>query len=61
MNDMSKGLVLVLSGLIFLLISLVLPFPTIARIVLCGASLIMNVAGTTFLIKYIRTTEEDKK
>ncbi|MGM0843862.1 MAG: hypothetical protein ACQEUT_02710 [Bacillota bacterium] len=58
MANRSKGFVLVLSGLIFLLLAVTMTLGIVFKLILLGVSLVLNLSGTVILIKYIRTTKE---
>ncbi|KPL60931.1 hypothetical protein AM506_04160 [Rossellomorea vietnamensis] len=59
MNHVTKGIVFVLTGILFLLLSFILPLPTPLWAVILSASIILNCAGTAFLIRFIQ--ESNKK
>lgn len=61
MNQVTKGIVFVLAGILFLLLSFILPLPTPLWAVILGASIILNCAGTVFLIRFIQESEQKKK
>lgn len=61
MDNKTKGLVLVLCGLIFLLLGVTLPLAAVFKGILLGSSLILNVSGTVILMNYIKTTKESSR
>ncbi|MGD6969037.1 hypothetical protein FZC78_02005 [Rossellomorea vietnamensis] len=61
MDNKTKGLVLVLCGLIFLLLGVTMPLATVFKGILLGSSLILNVSGTVLLMNYIKTTKESSR
>ncbi|ANB59137.1 putative membrane protein [Anoxybacillus sp. B7M1] len=58
MSKLLQGLICVLMGFIFFMLSLTLSMPTILWSVLLGASIIMNMAGTAILLRYMKKTKE---
>ncbi|MGD6802656.1 hypothetical protein ACQCVK_18330 [Rossellomorea vietnamensis] len=61
MDNKTKGLVLVLCGLIFLLLGVTMPLAAVLKGILLGSSLILNVSGTVILMNYIKTTKESSR
>lgn len=58
MNKMVMGLIFVLVGGAFLMLSLTVSMPTVLWAVSLGTSIILNIAGTTILMQYIKRTKE---
>ncbi|MCA1057740.1 hypothetical protein LCL96_02280 [Rossellomorea aquimaris] len=58
MNDVSKGLLFVLGGIVFLLVSLILSLPTPLWAVILSVSIVLNCTGTVFLIRYIKKPDQ---
>ncbi len=61
MTHVSKGIVFVLTGILFLLLSFILPLPTPLWAVILSVSIILNCAGTAFLIRFIQESEQREK
>jgi flagellar biosynthesis component FlhA len=61
MTHVTKGIVFVLAGILFLLLSFILPLPTPLWAVILSASIILNCTGTAFLIKFIQGSEQKEK
>lgn len=61
MNHVSKGIVFVLGGILFLLLSFLLPLPTPLWAVILSASIILNCTGIAFLIRFIQESDQKKK
>ncbi|UXH44114.1 hypothetical protein N5C46_21160 [Rossellomorea vietnamensis] len=61
MNHITKGIVFVLAGILFLLLSFILPLPTPLWAVILSASIILNCTGTVFLIRFIQGFEQKEK
>ncbi|TYR77035.1 hypothetical protein FZC79_04875 [Rossellomorea vietnamensis] len=61
MDNKTKGLVLVLCGLIFLLLGVTMPLAAVLKGILLSSSLILNVSGTVLLMNYIKTTKESSR
>jgi NhaP-type Na+/H+ or K+/H+ antiporter len=61
MNHVTKGIVFVLAGILFLLLSFILPLPTPLWAVILSASIILNCAGTAFLIRFIKESGQKEK
>lgn len=61
MNHVTKGIVFVLAGILFLLLSFILPLPTPLWAVILSASIILNCTGTVFLIRFIQGSEQKEK
>ncbi|PEZ07574.1 hypothetical protein CN326_08365 [Bacillus sp. AFS018417] len=58
MNNKFLGFIFVSVGLIFLMLSLTVPSPTALWAVSLGTSIVMNITGTTILMKCIKTAKE---
>ncbi|MGM7637172.1 hypothetical protein [Bacillus sp. Hm123] len=58
MNKMFLGLIFVAVGITFLMVSLTVSAPTVLWGVSLGTSIILNIAGATALMQYIKTTKE---
>lgn len=54
MNNRDKGLVLVLVGGMFLMLSFLLPSPTVLWGTLLGTSIVSNIVGTGFIMKFLQ-------
>ncbi|UTE76622.1 hypothetical protein [Rossellomorea sp. KS-H15a] len=61
MNRATKGIVFVLAGILVLVLSFILPLPTPLWAVILSASIILNCAGTAFLIRFIQESDQKKK
>jgi flagellar biosynthesis component FlhA len=61
MNDVSKGLLFVLGGIVFLLLSFILPLPAPLWSVILSASIVLNCTGTVFLIRFIKKSDQREK
>ncbi|CAN7289761.1 hypothetical protein [Rossellomorea sp. LjRoot5] len=61
MTHVSKGIVFVLAGILFLLLSFILPLPTPLWAVILSASIILNCIGTAFLIRFIQKSDQKGK
>ncbi|MCR8848522.1 hypothetical protein NQ095_08920 [Rossellomorea sp. SC111] len=61
MTHVSKGIVFVLGGILFLLLSFILPLPTPWWAVILSASIILNCAGIAFLIRFIQESDQKEK
>ncbi|MGF2617467.1 hypothetical protein FZC84_15245 [Rossellomorea vietnamensis] len=61
MDNKTKGLVLVLCGLVFLLLGVTMPLAAVLKGILLGSSLILNVSGAVILMNYIKTTKESSQ
>lgn len=61
MNDVTKGLLFVLGGIIFLLISFILALPIPLWAVILSASIVLNFTGTVFLIRFIKKSDQGMK
>jgi hypothetical protein len=61
MTHVSKGIVFVLGGILFLLLSFLLPLPTPLWAVILSASIILNCTGIAFLIRFIQGSEQKEK
>ncbi|WP_256213169.1 hypothetical protein [Bacillus sp. OV322] len=57
-NKMFMGLIFVLIGITFLMLSLTVSMPTLLWAVSLGTSIILNIAGTAILIQYIKTAKK---
>ncbi|MFD0050515.1 hypothetical protein ACFVHQ_14480 [Actinomycetes bacterium NPDC127524] len=58
MNKMFMGLIFVLIGITFLMMSLTVSMPTLLWAVSLGTSIILNIAGTSILMEYIKTVKK---
>ncbi|OIK11666.1 hypothetical protein [Bacillus sp. MUM 13] len=58
MNKMFMGLIFVLIGITFLMLSLTVSMPTLLWAVSLGTSIILNIAGTAILMEYIKTIKK---
>ena len=61
MNHVSKGILFVLGGVIFLLLSFILPLPTPLWAVILSASIVLNCTGTVFLIRFVKSSDGEKE
>ncbi|MDX8342151.1 hypothetical protein [Rossellomorea sp. YZS02] len=61
MNHVSKGILFVLGGVIFLLLSFILPLPTPLWAVILSASIVLNCTGTVFLVRFVKSSEGEKE
>jgi flagellar biosynthesis component FlhA len=61
MNDVSKGLLFVLGGIVFLLLSFILPLPALLWAVILSASIVLNCTGTVFFIRFIKKSDQGEK
>ncbi|PFA69126.1 hypothetical protein CN378_04400 [Bacillus sp. AFS015802] len=60
MNNVSKGLLFVLGGIVFMLLSFILPLPTPLWAVVLSASIVLNCTGTVFLVRFIKSSDGKK-
>ncbi|MBW3111715.1 hypothetical protein KYJ26_07735 [Bacillus sp. MCCB 382] len=60
MNYVSKGILFVLGGVIFLLLSFILPLPTPLWAVILSASIVLNCTGTVFLVRFVKSSDGEK-
>jgi hypothetical protein len=56
MKNKSTGMVLVLSGLLFLILSLTTELPTTLKFILLGGSMVLNISGASLLFKSIKAS-----
>lgn len=55
MKKRDIGLTLVMAGFAFLMLSLIMTAPTIIWGISLGASIVLNVSGTAFLLSFLKT------
>ncbi|MGD7042910.1 hypothetical protein [Jeotgalibacillus proteolyticus] len=57
MKKMHMGLIFVLTGITFLMVSLTVSAPPVLWAILLGTSILMNLAGTAILMTFIKTAK----
>ncbi|MDC2866610.1 hypothetical protein [Bacillus sp. BP-3] len=58
MNNKFLGFIFVSVDMVFLMLSLTLSAPSVLWAVSLGTSIVMNITGTTILMKCIKTAKE---